>query len=92
MHVGVEDLSAMSTTDASESHSVKQKQSSSVTTPPGKSVKKIARVSKYILSERATRGVEVAILILVVACVVGLLSIPSVLHFVKRVSVRVIYR
>ena len=78
----------MSTTDASENRSVKEKQPSTVATPPVKGVQKFARVSKYMLSETATRGLEVAVLILVVVCVVGLLSIPSVLYFVKKVSTK----
>ena len=46
-----------------------------------------ADVNRRLLSARAVRGLEVAILVAVVICVVGLLSLPSVLYYVKKVSV-----
>ena len=41
---------------------------------------------KCTLPDRVARGLELAILTAVVVCAVGLLSIPSVLHFVRDVS------
>ena len=77
----------MSATDASVNHSSQEDQRSSVATPTEKSKEKFDRGRRYMLSERVMRGLEVATLTLVVVCVVGLLSIPSVLYFVKTVSV-----
>ena len=80
----------MSAPDASQNHSAKEEQRSSVATPPGKkSGQKIARVRRCMLSERAVRGLEVTILTLPVIYVVGLLSVPSALYFWKTVSASV---
>ena len=70
----------------SKSDSVAEEGISAVETIHGPDKNKKQANNRCILSERALRGREVAILTLVVVCVVGLLSLPSLVYFVEKVS------
>ena len=70
----------------SKSDSVAEKGISAVDMIQGQDKSKKQANNRCILSERALQALEVAILTLVVVCVVGLLSLPSLLYFVKKVS------
>ena len=47
---------------------------------------KSKNAKRCALSKREARMVEEAVLMLVIVCAIALLSLPSALHFVKKVS------